>query len=457
MPVPAVDFYSVPIRDRRLIYAPLHRLAALVDRNAAEEIRAGVESGASVQGTIAPILERLRSAGSDPPEHREGALDDPLFLGLIPTRGCHLGCRYCDFPASLPGSPVMALGLARHAIDAYLGLVASHGRDRAEVHFFGGEPFDAEEVVHFAVEYASMCAAKLGLAIRFEVTTNGAYSETRCEWIADHFDSVVLSLDGPPDVQDRQRPKLGGGGSSAIVTRSARILSAGTCELILRACVAQESVGRMEETARWMGQEFVTSTVCFESLVPNPRSEEAGLAPPDPWEFARNFLLASRLLGAKGIEAVLATADLRSCRAYLCPVGRDALIVSPDGAVDACYLPCASWRGLDLHLGSVHGPRIDIDGESLRRVRSLSVLDERLCADCLCRYHCVGGCRVGHDTGRPPGEYDAICIQTRIVTFGQLLDRLGQREAVDEWLADRTALEASVWRPSDRLFDGSES
>lgn len=454
MPAPAIDVYSVPIGDKCLLYAPLHQLAALVDRGAAEGIRAGLDSGASVGPAIAAIVERLRSAGGAPPERREGALDDPLFLGLIPTRGCHLACRYCDFPAPASGGSVMDLGLARGAVDAYLDLLASHGRDTAEIHFFGGEPFDAEEVVHFVVEYASARAAELQMAIRFEATTNGAYSTARCEWIADHFDTVVLSLDGPPDIQDRQRPTLTGRGSAGIVNRSAKILSDGSCELILRACVTQESVGRLEEIVAWISREFVTGTVCFEPLIPTQRSEEAGLAPPDPWEFARNFLLASRLLDAKGIEAVLATADLRSCRAYLCPVGRDALIVSPDGAVDACYLPRESWGGLDLRLGSIHDARIDVDAGALRRVRGLSVMGQRLCRDCLCRYHCAGGCRVGHDTGRPPGEYDATCIQTRLVTFGQLVERLGQHEAVDEWLADREALEASVWRPSDRLSGG---
>jgi uncharacterized protein len=450
-----IDVFSVPIGDRRLVYAPLHRLAALVDRHGAEQIRAGLQTEAPAHEAVAPILERLRSAGSAPPKRREGPLEDPLFLGLIPTRGCHLGCRYCDFPASPSGNPVMGLRLARETIDAYLDLLSSSGRDRGEVHFFGGEPFDAEEVVHFAVEYASARAAELGIAVRFEVTTNGAYSAGRCEWIADHFDSVVLSLDGPPDIQDRHRPTLTGRGSSGVVQRSARILSDGSCELILRACVTQETVGRMEEIAIWMSHGFVPGAVCFETLIPTPRSDAAGLGPPDPWSFARGFLLAARILASAGIAAAMSTADTGSCRAYLCPVGRDALIVSPDGGIDGCYLPRDSWRGLDLSLGSVRAGRLDVDAEALQRVRGNSVLDKPLCADCLCRYHCAGGCSVGHITDRPPGEYDATCIQTRLVTIGRLLDQLGCQETVDEWLADKPALEASALQASDRLCGGT--
>ena len=48
----------------------------------------------------------------------------------------------------------MSLRLARQAVDAYLRILAENGSRHAEVHFFGGEPFFAEEVVHFVVNYA---------------------------------------------------------------------------------------------------------------------------------------------------------------------------------------------------------------------------------------------------------------------------------------------------------------
>ncbi len=72
-----------------------------------------------------------------------------------------MACRYCDFAAPI-GRPRDGPETARDAIDAYLELLGSRGR-RAELHFFGGEPFDAEEVVHFAVEYAKLRAAELGM------------------------------------------------------------------------------------------------------------------------------------------------------------------------------------------------------------------------------------------------------------------------------------------------------
>ena len=124
-----LDIFSVPVDDKFLIYAPLHNLAALVDRKAARHIRAGLQSGSDpVPAAVQPIVEQLRSPGAPAPAPRTGPLDDPFFLGLIPTRGCNLGCCYCDFAAPKQSSPVMDLSLACQALDAYFDLLRSEER-----------------------------------------------------------------------------------------------------------------------------------------------------------------------------------------------------------------------------------------------------------------------------------------------------------------------------------------
>lgn len=455
-----IELFSVPVGEKVLVYAPLHDLVALVNPQAAGQIRAALETGTSPAASmVRAIVDKLRAPGAPTPQTRTGPLNNPFFLGLIPTRGCNLGCRYCDFLAPKKGSLVMPLSLAREAIDAYFKLLCSTGNRAGEVHFFGGEPFFAAEVVDFAVNYAIHTAAQVGLRVRFEATSNGFYRETRCRWIAEHFDTVVLSLDGPADIQDSMRPTSNGHRTSETIARSAKILSEGTCELILRACVTQETVTRMAETANWFAQEFRPSTVCFETLSASPLSQSAGLAPPDPLDFAVNFLQAARVLQAGGIEVTNSTGGLHGPRTSCCPVGKDALIVSPDGSLDACYLLPQYWNrnGLDMRLGRVDGCGFEIDPLALQRARSLTVGEKRLCSDCLCRYSCAGGCHVRHPATMPPGNYDALCVRTRIITIARLLERLGTSPELDAWLADRDAMEESAWQANDRLLGEGRS
>lgn len=462
-PLVTRDVFSVPVLDRRLIYAPLHDLVALVDARGAETLRVGLSAPASTTfgPSIVGLLDRLRASGAAAPTARDGPVEDPLFLGLIPTRGCNMACPYCDFAAPKAHGPVMSRALARRAIDAYFDLIVAAGGHEAGIQLFGGEPFFAADVVHFIVGHAWLRAEALGLRVRFEATTNGFYGERECRWIADHFDTVVLSLDGPPEVHDRQRPDVRGHGTFATVFRNAEILSRGQVDLVVRVCVTQASVERMPELAAWLAQALTPQAVCFEPMTASSvdSARAAAIDPPDAWSFARGFHLASRILEARGIETILSTAQLGTLQVSFCPIGKDALIVSPDGAVDACYQLEDDWRAKDLDLrlgwiGSVSDDRaFALDSEAVRRVRSLNVWNRPLCADCLCRYHCAGACHIHHDTARAPGDFDALCVYTRLVTVARLLERLDQPTLVDRWFADVTAQAATVWQRSDRLSD----
>ncbi len=450
------DIFAVRVRDKYLLYSPLHCLIALVNQFALQEVCAGLQSAASISDVMRPIVEQLASEGQSIPANCCGPLNQPLFLGIIPTRGCNLACRYCDFVVASEHTPVMSLGLARQAVDNYMQLLRESGHSRAAVHFFGGEPFFARDVVHFTVEYASLRAAEAGLRIHFEAITNGVFKQADCEWIADHFDTIVLSLDGPADVQDFHRPALNGRSTFPMIFRNAKIFSQSTTELIIRVCVTDQTVDRMAEIAEWIGTEFRPSAVCFETLTPTPRSEAAGLMSPSPWKFGLNFVKSAQLLETKGIKTMLSTSSPQMInQASFCPVGKDALIVSPDGAVDACYLLRQDWQrnGLDLNFGQVTPNGFVIDPQALERVRGLSVHTKPLCANCLCRYDCAGGCHVNHDTSAAAGEYDNLCVQTRIVTIANLLKQIKQTSLVDEWLADEMAVNASIMQTSDRLLD----
>ncbi len=196
--------------------------------------------------------------------------------------------------------------------------------------------------------------------------------------------------------------------------------------------------------------------VCFETLSPTPSSDQAGLAPPDPFLFARNFDKAAQIPAAYGIRAVLSTAEIDACQVSFCPVGRDALIVSPDSRIDACYLleERRRERGLDMRLGwvDVAARRLVVDDDAVQRVRQLNVTNKPRCAHCFCRFHCAGGCHIRQPPAREPGAYDDLCLQTRLVTACKLLRALGEDALANRWLDDRDALELAARQSDDRLL-----
>lgn len=451
------NVFVIPVLNLCLVYAPLHAVAALVTPSAVDQMRQALEVGEKVKtDRLRDLVELLTMAPAPAPQPGQGE-PAPAFLGLIPTRGCNLACAYCGFPTPATSDQVMDLKVARTAIEWYLDRVVRAGVQMAEIHFFGGEPFYAGEVVEFAYHFARLKAAEMGCTVRFEVATNGTFDEDRCRWAADSLDSIVLSLDGPADIQDRYRHRRDGRGSFQAVVRSARILSEGPAELAIRTCVTAETVGRLPDIAAWIGQEFHPASVCFEPVQPSAFSAAAGLLPPDPWLFSRNFVEAARILEAYGVEPVYAAADISARRVSFCPAGQDVPIVSPDGSIAACYLLPQEWaaRGLNLHLGWIENDTVFLDNAAVARARGLNVWNRPFCDRCFCKWHCAGGCHVNHTLSGVPGDYDRLCLQTRAIALRNILKALNHDDLACELLQDRPALERAVWQPSDALADRS--
>jgi radical SAM protein with 4Fe4S-binding SPASM domain len=447
------ELFCVRILNKYLLYAPRLGFMVLLNGAAVRAVSAGLEGAAQPAGELAALVEMLRGEEQAKPAMRCGPLTDPMFLGLIPTRGCNLNCQYCDFAAPKQTSPRMSRETARRAIDAYLRLLHQCRRTNLEIHFFGGEPFYAWEAVFFAVEYARLQAREQGLECRFEAITNGMFDEKKARWIAEAFDTVVLSLDGFEAVQERQRPSLNGKPTYPTILRNAHILMDGGAEFALRACISEENVEQMVDFAAWVAQELRPNSLCFETLAATPLSRQAGLRAADPLRFVQNFWAAKRALASQGIETILSTDAASSLQESFCPVGKDALIVSPDGSLDACYWLREQWRerGLDLHLGEVGKLDFEFEPGAVQRAREAVGVNKLACQDCLCQYSCAGGCHVRR--GVLPSERNnaEVCTQTRAVKIARLLGELGQEALAESWLQDRSEVEKVVYAASDRL------
>ncbi len=449
------DIYAIPVFDNFLVYSPLRRVAALVNDAALVKARdrlEGNEAGGATPEKSRGLFSMLTAPAPEAPGERSGPLK-PAVLGLLPSRACNMSCAYCNFGSKYPPGGRMSPDMAAAAVDWMAECVHGLGWKHLEIHFFGGEPFIEEELMEVAVHRGRMVSEELGLTPRFEVSTNGVFDEARARFAGDYFDAVVLSLDGFRETHDRHRPMKDGRGSFEAAVRTAKRLSRSPAELCIRCCATRENVARLEDVAAWFCDEFQPSVIDFETLSVNPESEEAGLKPPDPYLFARSLVRARQVVERRGARAVYAAASADEPRNTFCPVGRDALIVSPNGRVSGCYLPEEVWRarGLDLTVGTLRadGDMI-IDMESVRRLRTL-VRDKPRCKRCFCRWTCAGGCHVSHS---PPGcseDYNDFCIQTRVIMAWDLLNHLGLKAIADDLLGAPAAMSALAGSPEDRL------
>lgn len=142
---------------------------------------------------------------------------------VVLTLRCDQSCLYCHASAQCGGGAAldMPLAMADVLVDTILGSSA----DRINIEFQGGEP-----LLHFAglkniVIKAARKAASLKRLVTFSVVSNLApLTEEMLRFFLRYKVQVCTSLDGPPSVHDRQRPRGDGRSSYQIVTHGLKRL-----------------------------------------------------------------------------------------------------------------------------------------------------------------------------------------------------------------------------------------
>ncbi len=142
-------------------------------------------------------------------------------LVLHVSHDCNMRCGYCyaDFGRYGGDYGYMQPDLAVEHTEKFFDQLGD--TQRVNMTFFGGEPLMNMPVVYAAHAYAKERAAKEGRKIGFGLTTNGTLltDELVAFFKKEHF-TLTVSIDGPPDVNDRLRPLQDGSDSyEAILTR----------------------------------------------------------------------------------------------------------------------------------------------------------------------------------------------------------------------------------------------
>ncbi|HSQ14932.1 MAG TPA: radical SAM protein, partial [Candidatus Binatia bacterium] len=162
-------------------------------------------------------------------------------LVLLLTTSCNLACRYCyedreegcasagdgrGGPGAAAGGGTpreMSLESLRGGV-AYLLEHAGAGR-KVSVTFFGGEPLLRFPLIRSAVGEARRMATERGKEISFSITTNGTLlTRETAGFLKENGISVCLSIDGPREIHDRNRPYASGRGSYEDVARGIELL-----------------------------------------------------------------------------------------------------------------------------------------------------------------------------------------------------------------------------------------
>jgi len=344
----------------------------------------------------APPAER----GAEP-EGAPGPSEFPVtHVGLFLAQECNMRCVYCYGNAGgYAGSGLMDESTAMRAVD---WLLENSGSARElGISFFGGEPLLNFPLMRKLVPYARKNAVERGKMMSFSMTTNGSLlTDEIIAFIREEEIHPLISFDGPPEVQNSQRPFKDGSGSYDTVASNVRKLLKVLPHVPARATLRGDvDPARIRQGMKQAG--FSSCHMAPSSPVllngPDPTADADGASERMAASLRavhrqelEELLLAvrerkiekDRPPPALGAVYGLATGKKQH---YGCGIGKTMAAIAVNGDI----YPCHRFTGLTtMRLGNIASYRAG----ALNNYHRAFVDNLPECKACWARYFCGGGC-----------------------------------------------------------------
>lgn len=410
-----------PDRDDWIVFAPVSQLAMRANARVAEQFRTFVDRGR-------PGDCKVGGNGSG----QTGEFR-PTCVAIYANNQCLQKCIYCyGFPSRRSRSQ-LDLQFCRAAMDLVAQNV-SELNSVLDVYFTGtGEPTFNWPLFTNCMQIILEVKRLRSIPTHLTLCTGGQVDTAKADWIAEHFDEVNISLDGPSDIQNRQRPRTDGHDSLPGPVQLARTVLRHGRKLQLKCTVTRSSVKRMPEIVEFVAREIGPVQLEFEMMFALPWNSSSGAESPYVREFVEEFGRALETGSRLNVGVLHQAVNLGKLGRDPCEASWDYLCLAAPNIITAFHdLP----QELDFDPGlGAYGwydratDRIQFDHEKRRRLHQNQ--DMTGCRACPCYVMCSGQGAVKSRLMGNTAALEPIC-EVRIGILQQLLRRAVPRQTKTE-------------------------
>jgi len=322
-------------------------------------------------------------------------------LCLHVSHDCNLRCKYCfasqgDFKGE---RSLMSLEVGKRALEF---LIENSGNRRnLEVDFFGGEPLMNFDVVKELVYYGRELEKNYNKHFRFTITTNGVLlDDDKMDFINEHMDNVVLSLDGRKSVNDTMRKTVNGQGSYDIIVSKFKELinRRKDKDYYIRGTFTSYNLDFSQDALHFYNEGF--KKISIEPVVTSPEMDyalkeehiEDILNEYD--KFSKEYIEIKKVDKEFLFFHFMIDLNQGPClakRSIGCGAGSEYMAVTPTGEL----YPCHQFVGNEkFKLGDVFR---GVSNLTIRdEFKNANVYNKKDCNDCWAKFYCSGGCHANN-------------------------------------------------------------
>lgn len=395
----AKELFVVPNKDKYLVYAPF-KGAVLEVNSSTIRLLQNIQKGISTEGKE-EIVERLKMSGilevaeGKPSRIRfKDNLPTDSSVTLFPTSECNLRCIYC-YASAGDIHENMSLDTAKSAVNFMINRAIRKKESKVHLGFHGGgEPFYNFKLVKAISEYTIKEAGKKHLELRVSAVTNGVFDENRLEWVIQNMKRLSISLDGPKDIQDLQRPMKNGQPSFGRVMETIKSLESVKFDYGIRATITNYNVLRMVEMVHFFKENTSLKSVHFEPLFECGRCKKTQTKEPNPTTFLENLIAAKEEAAKLGVEVYYSGGRFGGVMHTFCAASGRNFYVTPEGYVSSC-LEVTNDKDPKAKIfiyGKFEDGKFTLYPSQLKLLRSRIVENIPYCSDCFAKFTCSGDC-----------------------------------------------------------------
>ena len=308
---------------------------------------------------------------------------------------CNLNCKYCYGAGGTYNRvrELMTFETAKKAIDYF---VANSGsRKLLYVVFFGGEPLLNFTLIKQVIHYCESLEEKNGKQFRYSMTTNGTIlTDEIADYIKKYNITVMLSMDGPKEIQDTYRCYANGNGSYEVIEKNIeRFKELRGGHLTVRSTICGPNI-QMSGIRKSLLNAGFTNVVM--SLVDIDESSPLAITKEQKDELLKQYeILAEEFVN--DIKAhkppnnryffeILEKLYFKRATIRACSAGLGGFAIGTDGNI----YPCQRFMGMqDYIVGDINS---EIDISKILPYFHANVEEKKDCQHCWGRYLCGGAC-----------------------------------------------------------------
>jgi uncharacterized protein len=329
------------------------------------------------------------------------------------TQICNLHCTYCAAGGDGSyGDPVKRISVEKTLPQLASFMAKLPAGETFRINFVGGEPLLYPEGIRLIAEYVREKGRELDLRTKFKIVTNGTqFNRHNIELLRQIQPYVVVSLDGPAEINDARRPSKGCLAVTDKVIEGLNLLQPFKSDLEELEISGVFGPGNLDLVAAWdFYSQFNADSFDF---IFDHHCQDI--------EVSKQFVASFRNLAQK-VFSELGEAGLRKIRTFdayfqtldsqirvenFCGAGKNFLVIDSRNTLYTC--PWESGK-----LAEAVGFSDSVWAGKLEFYQS-PLVEKADCRGCWARYMCGGGCMYVHknSTGSKNKVDELFCYRIR--------------------------------------------